>query len=156
MQSAFTGLEPRYLHWSQAHKLLWVFFEELGLEIQCPWKLEPWFIANYPQTFRCHYGKNLFPPVGNRGRLLSQQGLHWKEDGSRTTYNMIFARTEVWQEGKGEALICKHKAAKIRPRNAQLLQKKMRNLLNVSGLFPDLINHKCNNAQRNAFIVILV
>lgn len=39
-------------------------------------------------------------------------------------YNMILARREVWQEGKGEAVIYKHKATQIRPKNVQLLQKK--------------------------------
>lgn len=44
--------------------------------------------------------------------------------GARLKYNVVFAKREVWQEGKGEVLIYKQKATKIRPRNAKLLQKK--------------------------------
>lgn len=44
--------------------------------------------------------------------------------GERLKQNVLFARREVWQEGKGEVLIYKHKATKIRPRNAKLLQRK--------------------------------
>lgn len=64
----------------------------------------------------------------------------------------IFARREAQQEGKGEAIIYKHEIAKIRPRNAQLVQKKKETncLLRVNGImFPSLINCTCNNAQRD-------
>jgi len=65
-------------------------------------------------------------------------------------YNMLFARREVWQEGKGEALIYKHTATQIRLRNALLLQKNKKcSLLNVNGMMlPGSINHKCNDAQK--------
>lgn len=52
---------------------------------------------------------------------------------------MVFARREVWQEGKGEALIYKHKATKIGPRNAKLLQR--RKAQSDSEI-------QCNNAQK--------
>lgn len=52
---------------------------------------------------------------------------------------MVFVRGEVWQEGKGEALIYKHKATKIRPRNAKLLQRKKAQSVNVI---------ECNDAQK--------
>lgn len=51
--------------------------------------------------------------------------------GARLKYNVVFAKREVWQEGKGEVLIYKQKATKIRPRNAKLLQKKKNHSLSV-------------------------
>lgn len=64
-------------------------------------------------------------------------------------YNMILARRKVWQEGKGAAVIYEHKATQIRPKNVQLFQKKLCSILNANGMMlPDLINCKCNDAQK--------
>lgn len=52
---------------------------------------------------------------------------------------MVFARREVWQEGKGKALIYEHKTTKIGPRNAELLQRKRAQSVSVI---------QCNNTQK--------
>lgn len=59
---------------------------------------------------------------------------------------MVFARREVWQEGKGKALIYEHKTTKIGPRNAELLQRKRTQSVSVI---------QCNNTQKDTLIVNL-